>query len=86
MEQCDPCCHCCGEDIESGDIFKLAEVDGNDEMLCVKCDVPMLKAHRIQEEKEEARRNQRHHETRRERNLASGGSGYTRKHQGVIEE
>ena len=34
---CDPTCHCCEEEINIGDVFKLACVDNEDEMLCAKC-------------------------------------------------
>ena len=34
---CAPACHCCKDDINLGDYFKLAQVIGKDEMLCDSC-------------------------------------------------
>lgn len=36
-EGCNPGCHCCSEYILKGSYFKLAQVAGNDEMLCDDC-------------------------------------------------
>lgn len=48
MEGCDPECHCCERSIVIGDLFTLAydEVSGNDEMLCVHCDITALRSRR----------------------------------------
>lgn len=56
---CEPACHCCGEDLLQGDIFKLemiktedligSESSFNDEMLCKNCTANMLISLRRQE-------------------------------------
>jgi len=59
LTACDPACHCCGNDIGDGAVFKLAAVIGQwnkddyyDEMLCENCTVQDLLDERDRKEKE----------------------------------
>ena len=63
IEGCEPACHCCGEDIVSGDMFKLQMIktmkektlpkkSANDEMLCKDCTADMLILNRKKKRKD----------------------------------
>jgi len=76
IEKCDPACHCCYTKIDNFQHFRLAEVNGNDEMLCEKCTPEnLIEMRRMEEIKK--KRDRREYVKQK---IAAGGHGFTRIH------